>query len=274
MGNVYVSETELIAFLQSLHIVDKAISDKVIKFHNYLKELLDEGFVSGKVHDRLAIIETFLGDYCKVLAFKHEVAFSSIEAQLDKLRRLIDSSDNLIKGSAAGFLAVGLENHDYTEATVDSNNGIFDTCNSIGQGFLSNKLNYQSNNTNVSELIAAINQEIESYASDIDGTVTVLKTSYSNATADVIQADHDVASTLNSVLTTLQSTDAVIKTLFDLIANESVLMDSKLSDDDFKEYLTYNLLQLLKRILELMFMWEIMMRVAKRMSTIGKTLKT
>lgn len=241
MGNVYVSETELISFLQSLHIVDKAISDKVIKFHGYLKELLDEGFVSGKVHDRLAIIETYLGDYCKVLAFKHEVAFSSIETQLDKLRRLIDSSDNLIKGSAAGLLAVGLENHDYTEATVDSNNGIFDTCNSIGQGFLTNKLNYQSNNTNVSEIIAAINQEIESYASDIDGTVTVLKTSYSNATAGVIQADHDVASALNSVLTILQSADAVIKTLFGLIANEAVLMDSELTDEDFAEYLTYTL---------------------------------
>lgn len=241
MGNVYVSETELLSFLQSLHIVDKAITDKVIKFHGYLKELLDEGFVSGKVHDRLSIIETYLGDYCKVIAFKHEVAFSSIETQLDNLRRLIDSSDNLIKGSAAGLLAVGLENHDYTEATVDSNNGIFDTCNSSGQGFLTNKLNYQSNNTNVSEIIAAINQEIESYASDIEGTVTVLKTSYSNATAGVIQADHDVASALTSALTTLQSADAVIKTLFGLIANESVLMDSELSDDDFKEYLTYTL---------------------------------
>lgn len=219
MSNVYLSESDLQAFLTQMGSLDTKLFSNLSSFSKLLKSLAEEGFVSGKVHSRLAQIQFYAED--TFVRFSGS-CFKSAKPILETYISSVENCDSIMFGPFFGLSQV----HDYSEGTVSANASVFSDCNGLASELQNVTVTYDCSSDKVQEYISLVNQEVLGYVSDINNLMERYSSKYQSISEEVALADSETAKKLAQVVSNLNFVYGILSRLFSIIATPAVLLSS------------------------------------------------
>ena len=219
MSNVNFNETELESVLMRLETIDEKFFSNFSAFNKLLKRLVEEGFVSGKVHSHLNQIQYYSNDTSSRFSGS---CYKSAKSVLESYIRDVKRDDRVVFG-----LSLGLgDNHDYSEGTVSSNLSVLSSCDQSASQLQNSSISCNCESQKIMEIIGGINNEINGYSGDVNKLIGLYSRTYQLNSDNIGTIDSETSKKLSQIVSNLTFVNDILTRLFSLVTNPAVFTDS------------------------------------------------
>lgn len=219
MSNVNFNEAELESVLMRLETIDEKFFSNFNAFNKLLKRLVEEGFISGKVHSRLNQIQYYSNDTSSRFSGS---CYKSAKSVLESYIRDVKRDDRVVFG-----LSLGLgDNHDYSEGTVSSNLSVLSSCDQSASQLQNSSISCNCESQKIMEIIGGINNEINGYSGDVNKLIGLYSRTYQLNSDNIGTIDSETSKKLSQIVSNLTFVNDILTRLFSLVTNPVVFTDS------------------------------------------------